>query len=199
MQHELRSVAGNQETAAGGGIVVDFPGQVGSVQRSHQVGDHAGQTEIQSLLGDFVEGEGLLDGFLDENNLACCRPTPFVLISIRTTSLLILAIMSTSSSGGCCSSCAAVNIQCTWHHTGREMSCLLGHCRVVAHQSGGDGPADGQGKIRSRGQAGGLAGGRGQLGLEDASGDGRADSRSIGARRSPEGRAGSGGAKEHGR
>lgn len=70
MQHEFCSVARDQEAAAGGGIVVDFPGQVGSVKRNHQVRDHAGQAEIKGLLGDFVEGEGVLDGFLDEYNLA---------------------------------------------------------------------------------------------------------------------------------
>lgn len=64
MQHELSSLAGDEHTIASLSSVVDLPGEVGSVNGGDQVGNDTGHSEVQSLLGDVVQAEGVLDNFL---------------------------------------------------------------------------------------------------------------------------------------
>lgn len=68
----------------------------------------------------------------------------------------------------------------------------------MAHQSGGHGLVSSNREARRDGRADRIAGGRGQLGLEHRVAKGRASHRGIGARDSPESRAGGGSAVHHG-
>lgn len=64
MEQERSSLSGEQKARAMDGVVVDFPCEVAGVQRGCQVRNDTGKTEVESLLGNFIEGEGILDDFL---------------------------------------------------------------------------------------------------------------------------------------
>lgn len=71
MEQERSSLSGEQKARSIDDVVVDFPCEVAGVQRSCQIRNDTGKTEVESLLGNFIEGEGLLDDFLCRNYLAC--------------------------------------------------------------------------------------------------------------------------------
>lgn len=64
VEQERSSLSGEQKARAMDDVVVDFPCEVAGVQRGCQVRNDTGKTEIESLLGNFIEGEGILDDFL---------------------------------------------------------------------------------------------------------------------------------------
>jgi hypothetical protein len=64
VEQERSSLSGEQKARAMDDVVVDFPCEVAGVQRGCQVRDDTGKTEVESLLGNFIEGEGILDDFL---------------------------------------------------------------------------------------------------------------------------------------
>jgi len=66
VQHQFGGLTRNQEGAALGRSVVDLPSEVGGIKRRRKVWDDTGHTEVQSLLGDVLEAESVLDDFLYE-------------------------------------------------------------------------------------------------------------------------------------
>ena len=74
VEQERGSLSGEQKARAIDGIVVDFPCEVAGVQRGCQIRNRHRQDRSKSLLGNFIEGEGLLDDFLCRIHLACRSP-----------------------------------------------------------------------------------------------------------------------------
>lgn len=64
VQHELSALAGEDQTVAGSGSAVDLVGEVDGLKRGGQVGDDTGHTNVESLLGDLLKAESVLDDFL---------------------------------------------------------------------------------------------------------------------------------------
>lgn len=64
MQEHLGALAGEDEAIAESGSAVGLVGQVDRLQRGSEVGDDTGHTKVESLLGDVLEAEGVLDHFL---------------------------------------------------------------------------------------------------------------------------------------
>ena len=65
VQHQLSTLAREEESLAShGGGAVDLIGQVDGLHRGGQVGDHTGHAEVESLLGNLRQAEGVLDDFL---------------------------------------------------------------------------------------------------------------------------------------
>jgi len=64
VQHQLGALAREHETLTGAGSMVNLVGEVDSLEGGGEVGNNTGQTESQSLLGDLVQAEGVLDNFL---------------------------------------------------------------------------------------------------------------------------------------
>lgn len=69
VEEERGRLSGEQKARAID-VVVDFPCEVAGVQRGCQIRNDTGKTEVEGLLGNIVEGEGLLDDFLYRNHLA---------------------------------------------------------------------------------------------------------------------------------
>ena len=57
-----RDVVGSSESDS----VVHLPGEENSLERGHDVRDDTGQAIVQSLLGDTLQAEGILDNFLEQ-------------------------------------------------------------------------------------------------------------------------------------
>lgn len=72
VEEERGSLSGEQKARAID-VVVDFPCEVAGVQRGCQIRNDTGKTEVEGLLGNIVEGEGLLDDFLYRNHLAVAQ------------------------------------------------------------------------------------------------------------------------------
>lgn len=67
MKHQLGALAREDETLTEGCGTVDLPGKVDSLEGGSEVGNHTRHTEVQSLLGDVLETEGILDNFLERH------------------------------------------------------------------------------------------------------------------------------------
>ena len=74
VEQERGSLSREQKARAVNGVVVDLPCEVAGVQRGCQIRNNTGKTEVESLLGNFIEGEGLLDHFLSRIYLASRSP-----------------------------------------------------------------------------------------------------------------------------
>lgn len=67
VQHQLSTLAGEDQTLTGSGGVVDLVGEGNGLERGDEVGDDTSHTEVKSLLGDLRKTEGVLDHFLHAN------------------------------------------------------------------------------------------------------------------------------------
>jgi hypothetical protein len=76
VEHQLSGLTGEHQTITKSGSAVDLVGEVDSLQRGGQVGNNTGHTQVESLLGDAVQAESLLDNFLyTQLNLAIIQYT----------------------------------------------------------------------------------------------------------------------------
>jgi hypothetical protein len=73
VQQEGSGLSRKKEARSSDCVVVDFPGEEASVGRGKQVRNDTGKTEVESLLGNFIEGEGFLNDFLHSNHFLACR------------------------------------------------------------------------------------------------------------------------------
>lgn len=60
----LCGLAGDVVTGTVDGCVVHLPSQIAGLEGCDQVGDNSGHTEVQSILWNVLEGEGVLDNSL---------------------------------------------------------------------------------------------------------------------------------------
>ena len=67
VEQELGGLAGEDEAIVTSSGSADLVREVDGLQRSSEVGNDTGHTEVQSLLGDVRKAEGVLDHFLREN------------------------------------------------------------------------------------------------------------------------------------
>lgn len=89
MKHQLGALAREHETLTEGGGAVDLPGKVGSLEGGSEVGNHTRHTEVQSLLGDLLEIEGILDDFLERHKslvlVGCASEQKSWMLSVDST------------------------------------------------------------------------------------------------------------------
>lgn len=64
MEHQLGSLAGEDEAIAGGGSTVDLVGKVDGLEGSSEIGDDTSHSEVESLLGGSLKAESVLNDFL---------------------------------------------------------------------------------------------------------------------------------------
>lgn len=122
MKHEFSALTGEEKTIAEGGSAVNLPSKVDGFEGSSEVWNNAGHTEVESLLGDLLETEGILDNFLEKHeslglvHCACIEQYRRLYCRCQnelnwapTASDLIPAIISRSSSAGWFPSCMWVS------------------------------------------------------------------------------------------
>lgn len=64
VQHQLGALAGEDQTITGQSSGLDLIGEGDGLQGSSDVGDDTGHSEVEGLLGDGLQAEGVLDDFL---------------------------------------------------------------------------------------------------------------------------------------
>jgi hypothetical protein len=64
VQHQLGALAGEDQAVTDSGGAVDLVGEVDGLEGGGQVGNDTSRTESESLLGDVLQAEGVLDDFL---------------------------------------------------------------------------------------------------------------------------------------
>lgn len=75
VQHQLSTLAGEDQTVTEGGSAVDLVGEVDGLERGGQVGDDTGHTNVEGLPGDLLKAEGVLDDFLYPRCAISFHPT----------------------------------------------------------------------------------------------------------------------------
>lgn len=196
MQHQLSTLAGEDQTFTKSSGAVDLVGEEDGLHGGGQVGDDTSHTEIEGLLGDTSQAEGILDNFLyiGDAQLAYAGPatqtngdTYRLGLHTRHNINIILIVLSYRQ--------LAIECLCANHKP-----CALSYLsrrRRVAHKSGGNRLVSGEREARRDGGTEQIAGRRGHLGLADLVAQTGASHGGIGARECAERRAG-GGVAVHG-
>lgn len=76
VEHQLGALAGEDQTVTKSSGAVDLVGEEDSLHGGGQVGDDTSHTEVEGLLGDTSQAEGLLDNFLYVDNAQLAYADP---------------------------------------------------------------------------------------------------------------------------